>query len=161
MSKYFSDQWSSCVNNDTCYTRFVSVHSTCTKPLLLWSAASLFPYNTKELSFLASLCVSTNAVNVCELCGSLCTDFVTQFFCQCSMLYNKRERFWDFVSRNFDIELEIEIFNKSDEDFTCCILGGEIKFFKNRLNEHLHFLKSCAIIWYMKIQFTNVCSITA
>ena len=45
-----------------------------------------------------------------------CNDFVIHLFCVCKKMTLKREHFWDFISRNCD--LEIELFNKSDDDFS-------------------------------------------
>ena len=64
---------------------------------------------------------------------------------------SNREHFWDFISRNYDINLEIELFNKSDDDFVVSMLGGKIDFFKYRSNDHILFLKQYATIWYVKL----------
>ena len=83
-----------------------------------------FPHKLSELSFLVQLCVSTHSRQVCELCSLPCNDFVIHFFCVCNKMTSNREHFWDFISRNYDINLEIELFNKSDDDFDVSMLGG-------------------------------------
>ena len=54
---------------------------------------------------------------------------------------SNKEHFWDFISRNYDINLEIELFNKSGDDFVVSMLGGKIDFFKYCSNNHVLFLK--------------------
>ena len=44
-----------------------------------------------------------------------------------SIVNEKREKFWTF-SCYYDVILEVELFNKSDEDFVICILGGNLEF---------------------------------
>ena len=124
VSRYYSDHWNMCVHNDMCYDRFISIHNSCAKPLLLWRAASRFPNNTRELSMFARLCVTTRDIQTCELCNMNCDDFVTHLFCVCEKLSDQREQFWEFISRTYDIGLEIELFNKADEEFVNCLLGG-------------------------------------
>ena len=157
VSRYYNDHWNMCVHNDICYDRFISIHNTCAQPLLLWRAASRFPNKTLELTMLARLCVTTRIIQTCELCNMNCDDIVTHLFCVCDKLRDKREQFWDFISRNYDIGLEIELFNKADEEFVQCLLGGYIEFFARRFNDHLHFIKCCACIWRVNINITNSC----
>ena len=157
VSRYYNDHWNMCVHNDICYDRFISIHNTCAQPLLLWRAASRFPNKTLELTMLARLCVTTRIIQTCELCNMNCDDIVTHLFCVCDKLRDKREQFWDFISRNYDIGLEIELFNKADEEFVKCLLGGYIEFFARRFDDHLHFIKCCACIWRVNINITNSC----
>ena len=145
------EQWSASTSNDLACKRFVSIHNSCNEPLVLWSATLRFPHKLCELSFLVQLCVSTHNRPVCELCSLPCNDFVIHFFCVCKKMTSNREHFWDFISRNYDINLEIELFNKSDDDFVVSMLGGKIDFFKYRSNDHILFLKQCATIWYVKL----------
>ena len=84
-------------------------------------------------------------------CNLTCTDFATHLFCVCSKVNEKRERFWNYISCIYDVTLEVELFNKSDEDFVNCILGGKLDFFQNNLHGHLKFITSCAAIWYVKL----------
>ena len=58
-----------------------------------------------------------------------------------------REHFWDYVAQAHSIELEVELFNKSDQDFVT-----KIAYFEKRLNDHLHFFKCCATIWFVKLK---------
>ena len=38
-----------------------------------------------------------------------------------SIVNEKREKFWNHISCYYDVILEVELFNKSDEDFVNCI----------------------------------------
>ena len=149
--KHHEEQWHVSVLNDDCYNRFISVHNSCTEPLLVWKAALRYPHKTPELCFLARLCVTTLHTPRCTLCNLTCTDFATHLFCVCSKVNEKRERFWNYISNNYDITLEVELFNKSDEDFVNCILGGKLDFFQDNLHGHLKFITSCAAIWFVKL----------
>ena len=71
------------------------------------------------------------------------------------LLLSKREQFCDFISRNYDIGLEIELFNKADEEFVKCLLGGYIEFFASRFDDHLHLL--CMYLACRYINITNSC----
>ena len=57
-----------------------------------------------------------------------CDGFVTHLLCVFDKLSDKSEQFGDFISRNYDIGLEIELFNKADEEFVKCLLGGYVEF---------------------------------
>ena len=59
-----------------------------------------------------------------------------------------RENFWNFVSNNYSVELEVELHNLSDGNFVNTLLGGNISFFNELPDEHLSFLKKSACIWY-------------
>ena len=41
-----------------------------------------------------------------------------------------RENFWNFVSNNYSVELEVELHNLSDGNFVNTLLGGNISFFQ-------------------------------
>ena len=105
----------------------------------------------------ACLCVTTRDIQTCELCNMNCDDFVTHLFCVCEKLSDQREQFWEFISRTYDIGLEIELFKKADEEFVNCLLGGYIEFFARRFDVHLYFIKSCACIWRIDPNITNSC----
>ena len=62
----------------------------------------------------------------------------------------KKEKGFGKISNNYDITLEVELFNKSDEDFVNCILGGKLDFFQDNLHGHLKCITSCAAIWFVK-----------
>ena len=99
---------------------------------------------TTELCLLARLCVTTLHTPRCTLCNLPCTDFAKHLLCVCSNVDEKRERLWDYISCNYDVTLEVELFNKSDEDFVNCILGGKLEFFQDNLHGHQKFITSCA-----------------
>ena len=63
---------------------------------------------------------------------------------------SNREHFWDYVAQVHGIELEVELFNKSDHDFVTCLLSGKIAYFEKRQNDH--FLKCCATIWFVNLK---------
>ena len=70
---------------------------------------------------------------------------------QLSFIFKKRERFWNYISCNYDVILKVELFNKLDVDFVNCILGGNLEFFQNNLQGHLKFITSYAAISYVKL----------
>ena len=80
------------------------------------------------------------------ICTLNCNDFTTHLFCDCKTMASNREHFWDYVAKAHGIELEVELFNKSDNDFVTCLLGGKIAYFEKRQNDHLYFLKTCSLI---------------
>ena len=85
---------------------------------------------------------------MCDLCARNYTDFNCHFFCECLKLTKCREKFWNFISNDYSIELEVELNRLSDYDFVSALLGGNIRFFKDSPQEHLIFLKSSAYIWH-------------
>ena len=56
-----------------------------------------------------------------------------------------REYFWNFVSNNYSVELEVELHNLSDGNFVNTLLGGNISFFNELPDEHLSFLKNLLV----------------
>ena len=106
MLKHHEEQLYVSVLNDTCYNRFISVHNSCTEPLLVWKAA--FTHYAADRVILHALILQR-----------ICSVYAVK-----SM--KKRERFWNYISCIYDVTLEVELFNKSDEDFVNCILGGKL-----------------------------------
>ena len=47
-----------------------------------------------------------------------------------------REKFWDFIANNFDIELEVELHNLNDIDFVYTLFGVNLNFFSESANDH-------------------------
>ena len=59
-----------------------------------------------------------------------------------------------FISQDYDIGLEIELFNKADEEFVKCLLSGYIDFLQVDL---MTTCTCCACIWRVNINITNSC----
>ena len=70
----------------------------------------------------------TNVKAVCELFKCTCADFVVHYFCVhycCTLLrelYARRENFWDLLTNNYEIELDLELHNQLDELFVTLYL---------------------------------------
>ena len=148
IKRHSSDQWSAIVTNDPEYERFVTIHNDCTKPLVLWKVAARFPHKLSQLKFLTRITAMTYSVTSCKLCKNVCSNFIEHYFCQCQKMNVNRENFWNFVSNNYSVELEVELHNLSDGNFANILLGGNISFFNELPDEHLSFLKKSACIWY-------------
>ena len=70
----------------------------------------------------------THVNGICELCKCRsCVDFVEHFFCV--KMCSRREKFWNMVSNQYEIAVEVELHNLSDYDFVNALLGGKIPFF--------------------------------
>ena len=91
--------------------RFVFIHINITKPLLLWKIASKYPLYLNQLSCFVDLCAMTHVNGTCELCKCRCVDFVEHFFCNCIKMSSRREKFWNMVSNQYDIALEVQLHN--------------------------------------------------
>ena len=50
-------------------------------------------------------------------------------FCECQIIIHIREKFWDFVANNFDIELDVELHNLRDSDFVHSLFGANLHFY--------------------------------
>ena len=103
-------------------------------------AAARYPHRLKEISFFVRLLTMTNVKAVCELCKCTCADFVVHYFCDCGKLYASREKLWDLISNNYEIELELELHNQPDELFVNSLLGGDIQYFSQSPNERMIFI---------------------
>ena len=90
----------------------------------------------------------TNVKAVCELFKCICADFVVHYFCDCRELYVRREKFWNLVSNNYEIELELELHNQPDELFVNSLLGGDIQYFSQAPNKRMIFICLRSYIWY-------------
>ena len=88
----------------------------------------------------------TNVSGICELCKCRCVDFVEQFFYNCVKMCSHREKFWNMVSNQYEIALEVQLHNLSDYNFVNALLGGTIHFFSDAPFEHIQ-ISSC--IWHI------------
>ena len=79
--------------------------------------------------------------------------FYVHLFCECQNIVHIREKFWDFIANNVDIELEVELHNLTDIDFVYSLFGANLNFFSESANDHLYFLKSSACIWYPALKY--------
>ena len=98
----------------------------------LWKVGSRFPHKLQQISFIVRMCVTTYNISPCRLCNVECEDFIVHFFCYCPKLNNVREKFWDFISNNYRVELEVELNNLSDYELVNCIFGIRTKGLKGR-----------------------------
>ena len=136
---------SAIVTNDPEYERFVTIHNDCTKPLVLWKVAARFPHKLSQLKFLTRITAMTYSVTSCKLCKNVCSNFIEHYFCRCQKMIVNRENFWNFVSNNYSVELEVELHNLSDGNIVNTLLGGNISFFNELPDEHLSFLKNLLV----------------
>ena len=74
-----------------------------------------------------------------------CTDIAVHYFCECRELYPRREKFWDLVSNNYEIELELELHNQPDEIF---VIGRDIQYFSQAPNERMILICLSSYIRY-------------
>ena len=81
------------------------------------------------------------SVTSCKLCKNVCSNCIEHYFCQCQKMNVNRGNFWNFVSNNYSVELEVELHNLSDGNFVNTLLGGNISFVNELPDEHLSFLK--------------------
>ena len=65
-----------------------------------------------------------------------------------------RENFWNFVSNNYSVELEVKLHNLSDGNFVNILLGGNISFFNELPDGHLSFLKKICLYLVLVL---NIC----
>ena len=159
INRYCASAWTQSVTNDPAYNRFAAIHRDITQPLLLLKTASRYPHRLKEISFFVRLLTMTNVKTVCELCKCTCADFVVHYFCDCGELYARREKFWDLISNNYKIELELELHNQPDEYFVNSLLGGDIQYFSQSPNERMIFICLSSYIWYHEYEqpiFTTI-----
>ena len=150
---YAEKQWLDVVTYETGFEHFTAIHNNCSKPLKLWKASARFPQNLPQLTHFVRLCVRANSIYVCNLCNRQCKDLNVHLFCECQNVTHIREKFWDFIANNFDIELEVELHNLTDTDFVYSLFGANLNFFSESANHHLFFLKSSACLWYPALKY--------
>lgn len=148
VNSFHQTNYSQRAQDTTVMRRFITIHQNCSQPLLLWKATKKHPVCLKQLSYLAKLCTITQKETLCSLCGKIISDIVVHVFCFCTAINDHRIRFWDNVITKYDISLEVELHNMSDEQFVCTIMGAKTRFFEKNENAHYEFLKNCAIFWH-------------
>ena len=125
----------------------------CSKPLKLLKASVRFPQNLPQLTHFIRLCVRANTIYVCNRCNRQCKDFNVHLLCECQNIIHIREKFWDFIANNFDIELEAELHNLTNIDFVYSLFGANLNFFSESAKDHLFFRKSSTCLWYPALRY--------
>ena len=74
--------------------------------------------------------------------------FCRAFLCNCVKMCSRREIFWNMVSNQYEIALEVEL-HQSDYNFVNALLGGTIPFFSDAPFEHMHFIQISYCIWHI------------
>ena len=76
---------------------------------LLWETDQVYPHVLRMFSFLTRLCTlsSTNSDTYCRHCHLAMQDAVEHFFIDCKSLQLRRELFWNTVTDNCSIELDV------------------------------------------------------
>ena len=92
------------------------------------------------MNFFLRLCAMTHVNGIYELCKCRCVDIVEHFFCNCVKMCSRREKFWNMVSKQHEIALEVELHSLSDYNLVYDPLGGSLHFFSDAPFEHMHFI---------------------
>ena len=68
---------------------------------------------------------------------------------------SRRERFWNMVSNQYEIALEVELHSLSDYNFVNALLGGTIHFVSDAPFEQMNFIQMGSCIWHIDMIGAN------
>ncbi len=59
----------------------------------------------------------------CNLCNKPFNDYIEHIFCRCGKLNDKRNGLWDDILNIFGVEMEVDLFQRDDDESICIMLG--------------------------------------
>ena len=108
-------------------------------PTVLWSI-SLHSHDTLLCKFIAKICsfVSNEIPEVCRLCTLSYTNIYRHVTCTCASTFLYREKWWDFITENFDLSVCAELCSLDELSLYYTLLGRRINLSLSE-NELLRF----------------------
>jgi hypothetical protein len=137
--------------NDNTLRRFAQVYGVSLRFHPIWLMEHRAEGHRRHLRHLVKLnCVlcDRNLAKNCKYCGRAFLDHIDHYFHSCTKYQEKREYFWFLVINTCSVELSAHLYNLSDRDMSCVILGQQPAISVSE-NELTHLFTICAKTWQL------------